>query len=542
MTTHTNYARLFAASIGAFLIAFFIAFFAATFGSVQAQEADIQQGDNDTVRAAAIHPQLAQELSAADGPVSFLIILDEQVDIASESAQSGLINAASRTDQRQAIYERLTQQALASQAPLRAWLDEQGVDYRPFYIVNMIEVLGDEELAKALRQRPEVNRLAPNPVVDSQLAAPAQPAWLTPLDLPSAATLDATTPQATLALPYGLTYTNADDLWALGYTGQGIVIGDQDTGVQWDHNALRATYRGWNPATGTADHVYNWFDAWGAAGRPARCSTDPQVPCDDHGHGTHTVGTLMGDGSADGYTRIGMAPDASWIGCRNMKNGDGTPSSYMACFEFFLAPYPQGGDPFSDGRPELGPHIISNSWSCPVSEGCDQDSLRTTVEMVRAAGQFVVAAAGNEGSACSTVMSPIATHDAVFSIGAHDSGGTIASFSSRGPVTSDGSGRLKPDLERAGCGRLFGTRAGYVQHVRRDQHGHAPCGRRGCIALVRRPIADWRYRPNGASVDQERRARARQPVQQREYGDFAQQRLRLRTPRCPGGGGDGPGP
>ena len=211
--------------------------------------AHAQQDDADTIKAAAIHPQLAQQLSVAEGPVSFLIILDEQVDVAGESAQSGLINAASRTDQRQAIYERLTQQAPTSQAPLRAWLDEQGVAYRPFYIVNMIEVLGDEALAQALRRRPEVDRLAPNPVVESQLAAPALPAWLTPLDLTLGTALDVAAPQSTLALPYGLTYTNADDLWALGYTGQGIVIGDQDTGVQWDHNALKANYRGWDSTT-----------------------------------------------------------------------------------------------------------------------------------------------------------------------------------------------------------------------------------------------------------------------------------------------------
>jgi hypothetical protein len=133
-----------------------------------------------------------------------------------------------------------------------------------------------------------------------------------------------------------------------------------------------------------------------------------------------------------------------------MLNGVGTPASYAACFEFFLAPYPQDGDKFADGRPDLAPHIINNSWACPPNEGCDVNSLRQVVETVRAAGQFVVSSAGNEGPSCASVRNPIAFHDAVFSVGAHDNSGAIAFFSSRGPVTIDGSGRLKPEITAPG--------------------------------------------------------------------------------------------
>jgi subtilisin family serine protease len=149
-----------------------------------------------------------------------------------------------------------------------------------------------------------------------------------------------------------------------------------------------------------------------------------------------------------------MAPDAQWIGCRNMRLGVGTPASYTICFEFFLAPYPQGGDPFVDGRPELAPHIVNNSWGCPPREGCDAGSLRQVVETVRAAGLLVVSSAGNAGPGCSTVEDPIAIYDAAFTVGAHDSLGRLASFSSRGPVTVDGSNLPKPDLSAPGVGVL----------------------------------------------------------------------------------------
>jgi len=60
---------------------------------------------------------------------------------------------------------------------------------------------------------------------------------------------------------------NAPAVWALGFTGQGIVVGGQDTGYEWNHPALISSYRGWNGTT--ADHNYNWHDAIHIADPPA---------------------------------------------------------------------------------------------------------------------------------------------------------------------------------------------------------------------------------------------------------------------------------
>jgi len=240
---------------------------------------------------------------------------------------------------------------------------------------------------------------------------------------------------------------NADDVWALGYTGQSIVVAGQDTGYDWDHAALINQYRGYNGVTAT--HDYNWHDAIHTNTHGYNpCGVDSSEPCDDDSHGTHTMGTIVGDDG--GGNQTGVAPGACWIGCRNMDNGWGTPATYAECFEFFLAPYPIGGDPISDGVPSLAPHVINNSWTCPPNEGCDWDTLQMVVENVRAAGILVVASAGNSGSGCGTVQDPPAIYDAAFSVGAINSGDDIASFSSRGPVTRDGSGRLKPDVTAPG--------------------------------------------------------------------------------------------
>lgn len=428
-----------------------------------------QEGEPRAGQQVQVSDYLQNQLRTSDGPVSLLIILQDQVDPATVLARSNLRNANHQA-RATFLYRELTATAQRTQAPLRAWLTAQGIPYRAYYLVNMIEVQGDAALVDALRRRPEVARLVANPAIDQGLHnLPASPQFTTVAGREA---------ESSLARPYGLDFTRAPDVWALGYRGEGIVLASQDTGVEWDHPALKGAYRGITTTvvstttvattrsatmtlivtttkivtTPTASHPYNWYDAWGLAGRPARCVQDAQIPCDDDGHGTHTVGTMLGDATVISDTVLGMAPAAKWIGCRNMENGVGTPASYTDCFQFFLAPYPQGGNPMTDGRPALAPHIVNNSWGCPPSEGCDAGSLRQIVETVRAAGIMVVASAGNSGPSCASVDDPIAIYDATFTVGAHNSNGLIASFSSRGAVTVDGSGRRKPDISAPGVG------------------------------------------------------------------------------------------
>ena len=396
---------------------------------------------------------LVAQLETSPSPVSFLVILEPQVQASALLQQGRPQNALAR---RRQLYAALTDHARTTQRELRRWLDERQISYRPFYIINMLEVRGDASVVDALSRRADVSRIVANPAVSethspsaANYSAAAGYAWLHLLYAPDA--------QATPNLPYGLLQTKATEVWEMGFTGEGIWVASQDTGVEWEHPALIERYRGRDSEDGSVDHLYNWFDAWEEEDRPTRCDADPQLPCDDHGHGTHTVGTILGNETPSRPT-VGMAPDAQWIGCRNMIFGVGTPASYTACFEFFMAPYPQGGDSFRDGRPELAPHIINNSWGCPPFEGCDAESLRQVVQNVRAAGLFVISSAGNYGGrGCESVSDPIAIYEETLTVGAVTASRAIAGFSSRGPVTVDGSGRRKPDLVAPGVGILSTT-------------------------------------------------------------------------------------
>ena len=226
--------------------------------------------------------------------------------------------------------------------------------------------------------------------------------------------------EAAKGIERGVAHVKANKVWNdLNIRGEGIVVAGQDTGVDFEHPAISSQYRGNN--NGTINHDYSWYDAIQTPVTPGdsneKCGYASTEPCDDNGHGTHTIGTIVGD---DGnQNKIGVAPKAKWIGCRNMDEGDGRPSTYIACFQFFLAPFPVNGDMFADADPSKAPHIINNSWGCPESEGCEGDEFIEILENLKAAGIFTIASAGNEGSSCSTIQDGPAHNSALtFSVGA----------------------------------------------------------------------------------------------------------------------------
>ncbi|HEY8686953.1 MAG TPA: S8 family serine peptidase, partial [Chloroflexota bacterium] len=332
------------------------------------------------------------------------------------------------------VYKALKAEAARTQGPIKAMLASRGVSYKSYWVANVIFANADRSLVNALSVRSDVKSIESNDKSN----------WLK--------SVDASAPQKAGASPDtiepNITKINAPAVWAMGYTGQGIVVANQDTGMRWTHQAIKPHYRGWNGTT--ANHNYNWWDAiHSSVGNP--CGNNNQSPCDDYGHGTHTTGTAVGVDSDNGGThQIGVAPGAKWIGCRNMDQGNGMPSTYTECFQFFIAPTDLSGQ---NPDPTLRPDVMNNSWGCPPSEGCAQDTLQSIVEATTAAGIFVEASAGNSGSGCSTVVDPPAHYAASFSTGATTWSGnpvTLAGFSSRGPVTIDGSGRIKPDIAAPG--------------------------------------------------------------------------------------------
>jgi len=400
---------------------FLAAAVAAGWGAIASSRAVNQaKSPNQAAALRKIAPWVTQN-TANGKQAEFMVILADQANL------SGAALMPTKAEKGRFVRDALWNKKQVTQGPVLNWLNEHGLEHRAYYIVNAIWVKGRYDDALALAARSDVARVEGNPQVrgipDNEQAVPA----------PSQ-------PSSPDTIEPGVSYTHAPDVWAEGFFGQGIVVATADTGFRWTHNAIKPHYRGWNGVT--ADHNFNWHDSIHSGG--GICGHDSPAPCDDFFHGSHTLGTAIGDDGAG--NQIGMAPQAKAIGCRNMNVGVGAPATYLECMEFFLAPYPVGGDP-SQGDPTKAPDVTINSWTCPTTEGCSPNTLQAGVEAQRAAGIMMVVAAGNAGSNCSTVTDPPSIYDASYTVGAlNTSTDTIASFSSRGPVTVDGSMRLKPDI------------------------------------------------------------------------------------------------
>jgi serine protease AprX len=362
--------------------------------------------------------------TAGGKSASVVIFLAEQADV---SAAYGMKDQDARG---WFVYNTLSQHAARTQADLLAFLTAQGVSYQSFWAANMIVATVDRSLVESLATRGDVRRIDSN--------RPAR--WIEDPEIANFKDASAS-PDDTNAIEWGVNNVNAPAVWAQGFTGQGIVIGGQDTGIRWTHGALKPKYRGWDGTT--ANHNFNWHDSIHSGG--GNCGANTMVPCDDSGHGTHTVGTVLG---SSGTNQIGVAPDAKWIGCRNMNVGVGTPASYTECFQFMIAPTDLAG---SNANPALRPHVLNNSWGCPVDEGCVTGAeLETIVNNTQAAGIFVSVSAGNAGPNCETVADAPAFYDASFSVGATNITNGLANFSSRGPSTFYTPNILKPNISAPG--------------------------------------------------------------------------------------------
>ncbi len=225
----------------------------------------------------------------------------------------------------------------------------------------------------------------------------------------------------------------ADDVWVeLDVRGEGIIIGQSDSGVELDHPELLDSYRGVD-----GNHDSNWYDPWNGSASPV----------DFSGHGTHTLATILGN-------QTGVAPDAQWIACVNLARNLGSPSRYLDCMQFMLAPFPQNADPFKDGQPSIGANILNNSWGCPEIEGCDDLVFQPAVSALKQAGIFFVASAGNDGPSCASLNVPPPIYAETFAVGAIDRYGELADFSSIGPISADESSISKPDLLAPGVSIL----------------------------------------------------------------------------------------
>ncbi|MFC7365574.1 MULTISPECIES: S8 family peptidase [Bhargavaea] len=364
-----------------------------------------------------------------DEKVTFLIKFKDKADTvkaataARKSAQKAELSShQTKMATRSAVVSELKATAQTSQADVKKYLTTleksgKAENVRSYHIVNGMAVTATKEVAEKIASFSEVEKILPDE--NRQLFVTKTP--------------EAKTPKAEIAnVEWNVERVKAPEAWNLGIDGTGTVVASIDTGVQWDHPALKEKYRGYNTATGEADHDYNWFDA--TAGNT--------TPYDDQGHGTHVTGTMVG-AEPDGSNQVGVAPGAKWIAVKAFTAAGGTDSDLLAAAQWILAPTDSEGN----ARVDMAPDVVNNSWG--GGPGLDE-WYREVVQNWRAAQIFPEFSAGNttlfNPGGPGSVAAP-ANYPESFATGATDINNKVASFSLRGPSPYD---EIKPDVSAPG--------------------------------------------------------------------------------------------
>lgn len=335
-------------------------------------------------------------------PLDFMIYFTEQADLSSAYSMAW-------EERGDFVFEQLNVQAEESQARVRHFLEARGEAYTPFWISNAILVESTSSNT--------LNGLLNFTEIES-LQSIAEVTLMVPDMIP-----DEVVPTQTRGVATNLQQINADDVWRLGYTGSGMVVGSIDTGVHYTHDSLDDQYRG--NQGGSYNHAYDWWDA----------VNKRSVPYDDHSHGTHTTGIMVGDDG--GSNRIGVAPGAKWIACKGLAgDGSGNGNHLLACSQFMIAPTDLNGD---NANPDLRPHVINNSWGDCANTY--DDWFENTIDAWHAAGIYPVFAQGNAGN-CSygtppgldTVGNPARSYHVTAVGSTGNNNGNYATHSNWGPT------------------------------------------------------------------------------------------------------------
>jgi subtilisin family serine protease len=327
-----------------------VALWLASFPFVSASGND--EGDGKPV----IEPELVNQINR-DSSVGYMIYFSEK-----PRSFRGVWHGLGSTGDY--VYERLKAAAEQSQRKVRDYLDKKGVVYKSYWIDNIIVVeessrsvfngLMEFSEIEALRSRRTMGLIEPEKVSGTN---------------------------SPVAIEANISHVLAPDVWSLSYTGQGIVVANIDTGVVFTHTALLPHYRG-NLGGGSYDHEYNWWDPTG---------TYTTIPGDNNGHGSHTMGVMIGDDN--GGNQIGMAPGAEWMACKGCTSST-CPDEYLfECAQFIVAPWDLTG---ANADPSKRPNIVNNSWGdCETTyDGWYQD----VVDAWHAAGIYPVFSNGNAGN------------------------------------------------------------------------------------------------------------------------------------------------
>jgi serine protease AprX len=380
-----------------------------------------------------ISPELSERIATTEGDqfLRIKICVEHQLDL---RYMLDTVTGMNKRDRREFVVNQLKSAAAKNHASVISLLEkEESVGnvrrVRSLWLANVVAAEVTRSVIDKLARSPSVVRIDSDPyeyaLIDGPHASNPPPDNLSP------------------AMPdtvWNLYLIDAPCAWQQGYTGQGIVVGHFDTGVNYTHVDLADhiwTNAGETPSNGIDDDGNGYVDDYYGYDF-ANTDSDPR---DDNGHGTHTAGSVAGDGTAGRNT--GVAPDARIMSLKVLDSGgSGAETDVWEAIQYSL---------------DNGADVLTFSIGWLHFLNPDRASWRNAFNGVMLAGVSAAVAAGNERELAflfpppDNVRTPgdvpppwlhpdqILTGglSGVVTVGATDASDVIADFSSLGPVEWD---------------------------------------------------------------------------------------------------------
>ena len=382
-----------------------------------------------------IEPELQNVLNQkGDEMIGVNIIFKSQIDY--DILRNVAKNITDKKVRRDALVDELKLFAEKEQAEVMSILDAEAksmnvADIRSQWMTNYINCKASRDVIYLLSQHPDVMLIG--------LDQEKNMLWNEKVEKAE---------QSRGTLTENITKINADDVWEIGYTGNGVIVAVIDTGVNYNHIDLADHL--WDGGAEFPNHGYNTYD-------------NNNDPMDHFSHGTHCAGTVCGDGTSG--TSTGIAPDATLM-CVKALSDEGTGSAYtiQAGMEWAI---------------EHNADVLSMSLGVPTATISEKTLLRNTCVTAMELGVVASVVCGNEGNM--QWMNPIPDNvrvpgscpppwlhpdqadvnpgglSCVVSVGAVNYYDAAADFTSHGPVTwqstdyadyayQPGIGLIRPDV------------------------------------------------------------------------------------------------
>ena len=352
--------------------------------------------------------------SGFDGKVKINIILKAQTDATELSRMADAFST--KAERRDFVVNALKNQAKDSQSDLLDHLNSleiKGIveDIRPLWIVNSVSCYAEESLIDEISLRDDV--LAVYRVEEFSL--PEEENFAIPAERGDGR-----------EIAENILKVNADQVWALGYTGEDVLVAVIDTGVRLDHADLQGQF--WDGGAEYPNHGYDFY-------------SHDNDPSDTHGHGTHVAGTIVGTGASG--TQTGVAPGAKIMVLKVFHGEDNLtePTMWVEAMQFAV---------------EHGADALSMSLGQPLPDAAVKLMMRQACDNTLAAGVVASVCAGNSRQI--QMLAPVPYNiwspgdcppphlhedqlvnaggtSCVICVGAVDNNDAIGSFSSQGPST-----------------------------------------------------------------------------------------------------------